>query len=134
MKGAGTFLGPTSFSSPLEHSLISSLEKQIFFPISTKECLRSDSLVFILSNTRGSKTSDTLVGISSFLIHFPSNLRSSVFSCCGTPLHLPSSSMKVIAVSLGTGIIHCLGDFKSAIHSPFKSPQSPVTLSLKRIG
>merc|ERR1712142_1230163 len=79
------------------------------------------------------KTFVTLVGISSFLMHLSSNLWSSDFSCCGIPLHC-SSSMKVIAVSLGTGKIHCLRVLRSAIHSPFKSPQSPVTLSLKRMG
>merc|ERR1719369_1948765 len=39
-----------------------------------------------------------------------------------------------MALSLGTGITHCLGDWRSATHSPLKSPQSPVALSLKTRG
>merc|ERR1712121_5000 len=79
-------------------------------------------------------TSVTLVGISSFLTHLCSSLLSSDFTCCGIPLHLLSSIMNVMAVSLGEGKMHCLGDSRSATYSPLKFPQSPVTLFLKSIG
>merc|ERR1740131_286115 len=79
----------------------------------------------------GLTISETIVGSTSSFTHLSSSLSIWVFFSSGIPWHFPSSSMNLSPVNSDSERTHCLPVLRSAVSSPFKSPQRPVALFLK---